>query len=112
MASRWSAVGEARIDGEHTPNQSPRSRSVALEGIGGIVSVTYTPETATELLHCSADHVRALCASGRLAAVNVGLGKRRARWVITQQAIEAFLTPQPAASSKRVQPKTKPRKWI
>jgi excisionase family DNA binding protein len=55
------------------------------------MSVTYTPETAAKLLHCSADQVRALIAAKRLSAVNTSLGRKRARWVISQAAIDAFL---------------------
>ncbi|TWT91656.1 helix-turn-helix domain-containing protein [Neorhodopirellula pilleata] len=74
--------------------------------------MTYTPTEAASVLKCSPDHVRALCASGRLAAVNVGLGPRRAKWVISQAAIDAFLSPAISKSETRRPRRSAQRKWI
>ncbi len=73
----------------------------------------YTPAEAGEVLRCSADQVRALITAGRLGAVNVGLGRRRARWIISQASIEAFLTPPVNQKpSRRRQPPATSKRWI
>ena len=52
---------------------------------------TFTPKQAGELLSCSDDTVIAHISSGELEAINIGLGKQRKRWIITEEAIESFL---------------------
>ena len=61
--------------------------------------VTFTTSEAADKLNCSVDTIRSLIKSKRLHAVNLSAGKRRAKWVIPQQSIEAFLAP-PAAEEK------------
>lgn len=58
---------------------------------------TFTTSEAGDILKCSSDQVRALITSGRLHATNVSMGSQRARYVITQTAIEEFLSPPVAA---------------
>ena len=70
-----------------------------------------TPAEAAEILRCSADHVRALSASGRLAATNISLGNRRAKWIISANAIDMLLTP-PTPPTRRKQPPPTTKKWI
>jgi hypothetical protein len=72
---------------------------------------TFTPVEAAPLLKCSPDHVRALCVSGRLVATNISMGKKRARWVIHQNAIEAFLNPQPLRTQARRRAPATSRRW-
>lgn len=50
-----------------------------------------TPEEASQRLKVSAEQVRSLIRSGRLAAINVGTGKRRPLYRITAVALEDFL---------------------
>lgn len=73
---------------------------------------TYTTSEAAEVLKCSPDQVRALILSGRLHATNTSLGAKRARWVITQQSIEAFLTPKERTAKPRGKRKANRRSWI
>lgn len=73
---------------------------------------TYTPVEAAEVLKCSADQVRALIASGRLHATNTSLGSQRARWVITQASIDAFLQPVATKKPTRRRPAATSRRWI
>ena len=61
---------------------------------------TYTTSEAATVLKCSPDQVRALIIAGRLHATNTSLGSERARWVITQKAIEDFLSPEPKSKQK------------
>lgn len=64
---------------------------------------------------CSIDQVRGLVAAGELKAVNIGLGKQRARWIVPLSEVEAFerrrsnSKPEP----KRRRPALKPtRQWV
>jgi excisionase family DNA binding protein len=45
---------------------------------------------AATRLGCSVDHLKKLIAAGELRAVNIGLGKQRARWMVSEAEIEAF----------------------
>ncbi|OYP38906.1 helix-turn-helix domain-containing protein [Rhodopirellula sp. MGV] len=62
---------------------------------------TFNTSEAAEVLKCSPDQVRALIIAGKLHATNTSLGSQRARWVITQQAIEEFLSPPKVQETKR-----------
>ena len=82
-----------------------------------VAAAYYTPESLGEVLHCSADHVRELITSGELSASDIGRGQRRARWRITQAAVDEFLdrrangrTTKPRRQKK---PVTRPsREWV
>ncbi|MDV6033980.1 MAG: helix-turn-helix domain-containing protein [Phycisphaera sp. RhM] len=54
---------------------------------------------------CSIDQVRNLIDSGELPAVNIGLGKQRARWVVPEESVVAFeqrrSNQQPGAAPRR-----------
>ena len=54
---------------------------------------TFTTSEAADKLNCSVDTIRSLIKSKRLHAVNLSTGSRRAKWVIPEQSIEAFLAP-------------------
>ncbi len=43
-----------------------------------------------EELGCGIDQVRNLIAAGELPAVNIGLGKQRARWSVSREDLDAF----------------------
>jgi len=64
-----------------------------------------TPEEAAKKLKVTAEHVRALIRKGQLAAINVGTGKKRPLYRITQQALRDFLSnryePGPALRPRR-----------
>jgi excisionase family DNA binding protein len=67
-------------------------------------------------LGCGIDQVRNLIAAGELAAVNIGLGKQRARWSVDRQELDAFKSrrsSRPTTSKHRrtdiPQPK---RQWV
>lgn len=76
-----------------------------------IEAETFTPAEAAKILKCSSDQVRNLIVSGRLSATNTSLGTQRARWVITRESIDRFLSP-PEKASKRHKPPPASRKWI
>jgi len=46
-----------------------------------------------ERLGCSLQYAQELCRSGRLEAVDLSVGKKRATWVVTEEAWERFLNP-------------------
>ncbi len=50
-----------------------------------------------ERLGCSLQYAQELCRSGRLEAVDLSVGKKRATWVVTEEAFERFLNPQRAS---------------
>ncbi len=61
---------------------------------------------AAKLLGCSSDHVGTLIEIGELEAANIGLGTKRARYSISQDAIDAFLgrrivKPKPVRTTKK-----------
>lgn len=81
------------------------------------MSKSYTPAELAELWGCSGDHIRLLIADGELMATNIGRGGQRARWIISDEAVEAFLAKR--KSVKEPKPKrrsrgtTKPtRSWV
>ena len=65
------------------------------------MNVTFTLTEAAKQLHCSVDTVRSLIKSKRLHAVNLSVGKQRAKWVIPMKSIEDFLAPPTASKSAR-----------
>ncbi|PAY16657.1 hypothetical protein CKO51_25440 [Rhodopirellula sp. SM50] len=73
---------------------------------------TYNTFETAKILQCSRDQVRALILSGRLKATNISLGSQRARWVVKQQDIEAFLTPEPPIIPTRRKKKPRRKQWI
>ena len=50
-----------------------------------------TPEETAERLRVTAEQVRCLIRKGQLAAINVGSGKKRPLYRITEQALHDFL---------------------
>ena len=50
-----------------------------------------TPEETAERLRVSAEQVRCLIRKGQLAAINVGSGKKRPLYRITEHALHDFL---------------------
>lgn len=67
-----------------------------------------TVRAVAKLLGISEDAVLALIASGRLAAINVGLGTKRPRWRITADALETFLAARTPAPKRGPNRKRKP----
>jgi excisionase family DNA binding protein len=49
-----------------------------------------TPAAVAERLATSTDHVLGLIHSGRLRAVNIGMGKVRPRWRVPAEALDEF----------------------
>lgn len=58
-----------------------------------------TPDDVSKLTGMSAQKVRALCATGRLGAVNTSLGKRP-KWAIPEESLNEFFTPAKARQEK------------
>lgn len=71
----------------------------------------YTPKEAAAILKCSQDHVISLIRSGRLPAQNIGLGKRRARYLITAESIRKLIEPPVSVETKKRAPPS-PRRWV
>ena len=73
-----------------------------------------TTAEAADLLRCGKQKIRDLINAGHLEAVNTSMGKRRPRWVIPTESIEAFRQSRQAAPATK--PRTKPptitREWI
>ncbi|HBJ34280.1 MAG TPA: hypothetical protein DDZ51_05845 [Planctomycetaceae bacterium] len=46
-----------------------------------------------ERLGCSLQYAQELCRSGRIEAIDLSVGKKRATWVVTEEAFERFLNP-------------------
>ncbi|WP_083435068.1 helix-turn-helix domain-containing protein [Rhodopirellula islandica] len=73
------------------------------------------PKVAAEL-GCGFDQVRNLIAAGELPAVNIGLGKQRARWSVSREDLDAFKArraSQPARAKHRRTDVPMPRKqWV
>jgi excisionase family DNA binding protein len=67
-----------------------------------------TPDEAAALLKVTAEQIRSLIRQGQLSAVNVGSGKKRPLYRITQQALQDFLSrrwqPGRAVRSRRAKP--------
>lgn len=59
------------------------------------MSAVPLPEAAKRI-GCSPDALRRLIARGRIHAVDIGMGSKRARYVIADAEIERFLSPEPA----------------
>lgn len=70
------------------------------------LATTFTPADLAEQWKCSPDQIRALIADGELEATNIGRGSRRARWIIRQESVEAFLS----RRANRKTPKPRHRK--
>jgi excisionase family DNA binding protein len=79
------------------------------------VAETLTPAEAAETLRCSADHVRNLIATKRLHAVNIAIGKRRAKWRIPRQSIADLIASSgngPSSRRKKPTPPKTTRQWV
>jgi excisionase family DNA binding protein len=57
-----------------------------------------TIASVAELLSTSTDHVLGLIHSGRLPAVNIGMGKVKPRWRVSVDALEQFTTARTASA--------------
>lgn len=70
--------------------------------------MSFSPSAVARILGCSKDQVISLIAAGELAAVNIGLGKIRARYKVRQEAIDDFIR---RRTTEKL-PQRKPRKVI
>jgi excisionase family DNA binding protein len=52
----------------------------------------YTPRQAAPLLGMHEQTVRRMCAAREITAINTSRGKQRARYVITESAIQAWIS--------------------
>lgn len=71
-----------------------------------------SPKEAAVLINCSHQHVAKLCVLGRLKAKRItlkegelGYGRHKYRWNITEAAIKQFLKKYPPAQGGRGKPK-------
>ncbi|MEO9591370.1 helix-turn-helix domain-containing protein [Rhodopirellula bahusiensis] len=73
------------------------------------------PKVAAEL-GCGIDQVRNLIAAGELPAVNIGLGKQRARWSVSREDLDAFkarrASKSPQVKHRRTDVPTPRRQWV
>lgn len=67
----------------------------------------FTTNEVAEILGCDIQRVQLLIRAGKLAAINIAVGEKKARYRVPQAALDQFLTPtncvmpKPVATRKR-----------
>lgn len=51
---------------------------------------TYSPGDLSQRYVCKVDTILHAIATGKLRAINIGLGSKKPRWRITQESLDAF----------------------